>query len=335
MTNNEKKWIFYVTLSDNMWGGKKRDALSFEDEAWDLVLPAAAEHDFNTILLDVGDGVRYNSHPELALSNSKSRYWVKEQIKKAADLGIKILPRVNFSANHGIWLGEYTRMISTKTYYNVCRDIILEVCDIFDGPDVLSLCMDEENADHVEYDYNVVRQGALLWHDLQYLFDCTNEAGAIPWIATDIMLRNPEEFPKNMGVDNMILGPWYYNALREEHYTRIDSRQEYIDYYSKPKYKWMNLTYVEEDPYFVRFRKHIIPGAKKGYKYIPGVSPCNHCPWCEQDVMEYFRDNAPESILGFYCAPWGGMGLKMNMHDWQYMSMDRFKKAKDMFYPED
>lgn len=335
MNNNEKKWIFYVTLSNNMWDNKE-DSMNFEDEAWDEILPAAAKHGFNTILLDVGDGVRYNSHPELAISQSKSRYWVKEQIKKAADLGLKIIPRVNFSATHDAWLGEYAYMVSTKPYYSVCRDVILEVCEIFDGPDVVSLCMDEEDEDHVknrEGDITIIRQGDLFWHDLQFLFDCTREAGATPYIAADALFTNPEEFHKKMGVDDMIIGPWYYNALREEHYTRIDARQVTIDFYNQPKYKWMNMTYVEEDPFLVRFREQAIPNAKKGYKYIPGLSIYNQCPWCEQDVMEYFSVNAPESILGFYEAPWAG-GTTMQSLEKQYQAMRCFKTAKDMFFPK-
>ena len=85
MNKKEKLWVFYVTLSDNSWG-KKNQTFEFEEEAWNLVLPEVAKHGFNTIKLDVGDGVRYNSHPELAVSDSRSRRWVREQIKKAADL---------------------------------------------------------------------------------------------------------------------------------------------------------------------------------------------------------------------------------------------------------
>lgn len=332
MNNNEKKWIFYVTLSDNMWG-KKEDTMEFEEEAWDLVLPAAAKHGFNTIMLDVCDGVRYNSHPEIAIASSKSRYWVKEQIKKAADLGLKIMPNVNFSTTHDQWLGEYRRMVSTKPYYNVCRDVILEVCEIFDGPEILSLTMEEEDEFHVKKNgISVIRQGDIFWHDLQFLFDCSNEAGAIPYIASDSLFEHPEEFPKHMGVDNMIIGPWCYSAVREDHYTRIADRQIFIDYYNQPRYKWMNLTYVEEEPFFVLFREQALPNAKKGYKYIPGVSIYNESPWCEQDVLEYFSVNAPESILGFYEAPWANMTMK-NL-DRQYLGMERFKKARDMFFPE-
>ena len=224
-------------------------------------------------------------------------------------------------------------MIGTKPYYNVCRDVILEICEIFEGPEYLSLCMDEEDDDHLgKRDLTTIRSGELLWNDLRFLFDCTREAGAIPWIAADTLFNNPDDFYKEMGTEDMLISPWYYNALRKEHYTRIDERQHVIDYYNQSKYKWMNLTYVEEDPFLVRFREQAIPNAKKGYMYLPGLSPTNHCKWCEQDVMEYFRDNAPDSIMGFYEAPWKKM--KMEFLENQYEAMRRYAKAKEMFFPK-
>ncbi|MBQ1229154.1 MAG: uracil permease, partial [Firmicutes bacterium] len=42
----------------------------------------------------------------------------------AAAMGITIIPKLNFSTNHDVWLGEYSRMVSTSIYYGVCRDLI-------------------------------------------------------------------------------------------------------------------------------------------------------------------------------------------------------------------
>ena len=43
MNNKEKMWVFYVSLSQNMWF-KKDDYMIFQEEAWNQVLPAAAKH---------------------------------------------------------------------------------------------------------------------------------------------------------------------------------------------------------------------------------------------------------------------------------------------------
>lgn len=65
---------------------------------------------------------------------------------KASDLGIKLIPKLNFSATHDAWLGEYERMVSTKTYYTVCQDIINEIYEVFEHPDYIHLGMDEEDS---------------------------------------------------------------------------------------------------------------------------------------------------------------------------------------------
>ena len=64
-------------------------------------------------------------------------------------LGIEPLPKLNFSTCHDAWLGPYSRMVSTPAYYDVCRDLIDEVAELFGGPRFFHLGMDEETAQHV------------------------------------------------------------------------------------------------------------------------------------------------------------------------------------------
>ena len=139
-----KIWGIMVYLSHNMWR-KKDTKLDFEDEAWEEILKISAEAGMNTILLDVGDGVQFGSHPELAVEGSWTRQRVHSEVKKAKAMGLDIVPKLNFSATHDFWLGEYARMISTKYYYTVCRDLIREVYELFDHPKYIHLGLDEEN----------------------------------------------------------------------------------------------------------------------------------------------------------------------------------------------
>ena len=105
--------------------------------------------------------MKYESHPELAVNGSWSREALEKEIAYAKSLGIELIPKLNFSACHDIWLGEYSRMLSTRVYYQVCADLIAEVCDIF-KPRFFHLGMDEETEEHQRnYDYCVIRN-----HDL-------------------------------------------------------------------------------------------------------------------------------------------------------------------------
>ena len=75
-----------------------------------------------------------------------------ERAGKISDLkrqvSFELIPKLNFSACHDIWLKDYSRMLSTPIYYEVCRDVIQEVCEVF-KPRYFHLGMDEEDEKHV------------------------------------------------------------------------------------------------------------------------------------------------------------------------------------------
>ena len=55
-------------------------------------------------------------------------------IDECRELGIELIPKLNFSATHHTWLCEYGQMMSTSIYYKACREIIKEVYEAFDHP---------------------------------------------------------------------------------------------------------------------------------------------------------------------------------------------------------
>ena len=84
----------------------------------------------NMVVIDLGDGIEYESHPEIAVKNAwkpKS----KNRAGKMRKLGIEPIPKLNFATTHDIWLKDYSRMVSTDIYYNVCKDLIEEVSLLF------------------------------------------------------------------------------------------------------------------------------------------------------------------------------------------------------------
>ena len=303
---DEKIWALLVQLGTAVFIDHVYDELVFDDSVWDKIVEECAKHKYNTILLDVAEGLQYGSHPELAKKGAWSRTRLKKEIKRLKDLGLTIIPKLNFSAMHDAWLGEYSRMISTKTYYHVCRDLINEAYDLFDKPKYIHLGMDEEDIEHTKkHDYVTIRKGELLWHDLQFLFDCVHDVGATPWIWTDQCFDYPEEFMKRFGPEDVVLSPWQYNALNPEHFTPVSSRQVYIDYYNKPRYRGMNIQYVEDDPWLVKYREMLPKYLEKGYKVFPCMSDANDCGEINcMDTLEFFKEKADAQTLGYVMAPW-------------------------------
>lgn len=283
-------------------------------------------------MLDLCDGIEYGSHPEIAKKGAWTRKNVRDEVKRLKEMGISIIPKLNFSTTHDKWLGEYSRMVSTKVYYNVCRDLINEVYELFDCPKYIHLGMDEEDAKHnAAAEHVVFRQGELYWHDLRFLMDCVEDNGATPWIWSCALFDHPDEYKKHISADEAILSPWYYNAFRKEHYTPVESRAEYVAYYNEGEYAKMNIKYVEEDPFLVNFRNVALPLMKEGYKYVPCASTFNKCPYNTMDLVEYFKNNAPDNqVIGFMTAPWtpAESGNEFVFEE----SLQLLKEARDMFY---
>jgi len=93
----EKIYATLAYLSANQWLPLK-DKIDLREPFWDVLLKKSSEAGINAIMLEVGDGVKYESHPEISLADAWDREKVKKEIARCKELGIKIIPRVNFSS---------------------------------------------------------------------------------------------------------------------------------------------------------------------------------------------------------------------------------------------
>ena len=151
MKNNQKLWGVLVHLSCDMWLGEQNEQplkAVFDENMWNDIIEKTADSGMNTIVLDVGNGVRFFRHPEIAKEDAYSPEWVREQVEKCRKKGIALIPKLNFSTAHDYWLGDYCRMISSSVYYKVTKELIEDVYEIFCHPQYIHLGMDEEDAKH-------------------------------------------------------------------------------------------------------------------------------------------------------------------------------------------
>ncbi len=76
----------------------------------------AAEEGLTTVFMDLGEGMAYPSHPELAVPGTWSVEKMQKELARMRSLGLEPLPKLNFSTCHDAWLKDYHRMISTPQY---------------------------------------------------------------------------------------------------------------------------------------------------------------------------------------------------------------------------
>ena len=192
-----------------VWKSAGSDQMRFDKKLFEELTAYLPECGINTVVLDLADGIVYNSHPELAINGSIAREELCEMIASLRSLGLDIIPKLNLSGCHDVWLKDYARMVSTKEYYKVCLDLIDEICEIF-SPKIVHLGMDEENYENQKlYDYITIRNNDLWWDDLNLFVKAVEKNGARACIWSDYARHRPEEFIKKCP-KSVIQCPWYY-----------------------------------------------------------------------------------------------------------------------------
>ena len=296
----DKLIAFMLYLGENQWddspvrinarGSRYQPKLTTDKKVWREITEFAVECGFNAIQIPTVDGVKYKSHPEITVEGAWEVEELKEELQRLREIGLTPIPELNFSTSHDIWLGEYSRMVSTPIYYEVVRDIIHEVIDIFDKPELFLLDQDEEGAlIQKRMDFVCYRQHDLLWHDIEYILDCVREKGVRPWMSVDLYAHHPEEFVKHVKKDVVIM-PWYYLALREDAEVKLpkhDPDEPYNDFLIS------KIKSYEELP-------------KLGYDVIPMCSNCYRDYGIDHSV-QYIGNVVPDDkLLGLTVAPWVG-----------------------------
>jgi len=287
--NEETIWAYLLHLGCNMWAdrlipGREDEYICFrpylrcETELWNEVVKEMAEAGMNMAVIDVADGVEYESHPEIAVRRAWSPKRLRRELARMRRLGIEPIPKLNFSTCHDAWMGPYARMVSTDAYYAVCRDLIEEVIDLFDGPRFFHLGMDEETAQHQRlYEYVVIRQHDLWWRDLFFYIEAVEKGGSRPWVWSDYVWHYPEIFYAKMPT-SVLQSNWYYQDS-----FSISQRRN-------PRSFHRVRAYLELD--------------ERGYDQVPTGS--NHSfPENFQKTVEYGKKRlAPERLKGFLQTVW-------------------------------
>ena len=280
-------WANLIHLSTNMWADvdvpqwtAKNECVSycptlrFDTKVWNALLRRMADAGMNMVVLDLGDGVRYESHPEIAVRRAWTPDRLRRELAKMRKLGLEPIPKLNFGAGHDVWMGPYARQVSTDAYYAVCRDLIAEVIDLFDKPRFFHLGMDEETPQHQRYnEYVVLRQHDLWWRDLYFLIDRVESGGSRAWVWSDHLWRHPETFLKKMPT-SVLQSNWYYSR-----------------YFGL---KGLRGTYVKA---YLDLEAH-------GYDQVPTGSNYSNDVNFKRTVAFAKRRIAPERLKGFLQTTW-------------------------------
>ena len=103
------------------------DHLRFDEAVWRTLTECMQKVRMNMVVIDLGEAIQYQSHPELAVKGSWPVEKFRKELARLRAMGLEPIPKLNFSTTHDTWLKEYGRQVSTPTYYRVCADLVREV----------------------------------------------------------------------------------------------------------------------------------------------------------------------------------------------------------------
>jgi len=240
---------FLLHLGTNNWQKKDHNARSYLDnedfiyreelncdkETWDKVTAFLPECGINTLVIDVADGVLYDRHPEISIKGAWTKDELRAELARLRKMGITPIPKCNFSCCHSAWLKEYAFMVGTEKYYEVCKDVIEELIEVFDTPPFFHLGLEEENAAAEAAQYiSVVRDCLVQLKDANYLFDICRSKGVRPWIWVDEKsiegMGGDEMFEKYIGKD-VLLSNFNYGSMR--FHSEMCEKNSFARYCSK------------------------------------------------------------------------------------------------------
>ena len=102
---NEMMFGYMMYLSNHMWDDENTPARSWyeaprysenigaEEEAWDETVRTLAAHKYTAVLIDVGDGIKYESRPEISAPDAWDKAFLKKKLDEMRALGITPIPK--------------------------------------------------------------------------------------------------------------------------------------------------------------------------------------------------------------------------------------------------
>ncbi len=232
--NNEMMFATLLHLGSNMWQKKDhwsetvydeeesiyRDSLACDKEIWRKVTDFLPSCGINTVLIDMGEGVRLDCHPELAVEGSWSKEEFRAELARLRSLGLTPLPKFNMSCGHNAWLKDYAYMVGTKTYYQVLKDIIEETIALFDTPAFFHLGLEEEDYQNQKHQpVAVIRSPEKRIRDAEFLFEICRAHGVRPWIWLNpacVESYGGEEAFKAAFPKDVLISNWRYGPIKDE-----------------------------------------------------------------------------------------------------------------------
>ncbi|MCM8774046.1 MAG: hypothetical protein NC820_04865 [Candidatus Omnitrophica bacterium] len=154
-------FLLHITHYDPDWYKLKSKEKPFDLDLGIEIVEEIKKVGLNLLIIDCADGIRYNSHPELARRYTLPPSYLKKLVKYAKENGIEVVPKLNFSQSryhhHNDWFYPYNELFDNPQYWQIAFDIIDELIEICQPQRYFHIGMDEDHDRAISQYINAIK----------------------------------------------------------------------------------------------------------------------------------------------------------------------------------
>jgi len=238
-TLDVRAYLIHITHYDPVWFDRKESERPFDLEVGLEMVEALADVGFNTLVVDLADGVEYPSFPELRRHYSVPMSTVQTLVARAREAGMAVVPKLNFSKSpdarhdHNYWFRPHHEPPDDSRYWKTAFRLIDEIVNELKPVKKFFIGMDEDflrTPEQYVAAVRTLREGlaergirTAMWNDTAHLsgamFGCVEKA-----LAAEDSLPN-----------DIVHGFWDYTPLRPRAARRVmDMRSKGLEVWIAP-----------------------------------------------------------------------------------------------------
>ncbi len=215
-------FLLHMSHYDPVWVKKKGREKPIDLDLALEIVDAMAEAELNLLVIDLADGVKYKSHPELARRYSVPMASLRKIVARVQKQGIDVVPKLNFSGSgvnqHSHWLRPYNMPFEGEEYWRHVWALVDEAIDACQPGRYFHIGMDEDH-----------------WHSLRQFAETINvldeglkERGlrTVMWkdcqdYSTAEACKEKSRASESKIAKDVIQVPWGYARVKDEEVRRL------------------------------------------------------------------------------------------------------------------
>jgi len=220
-----RAYLLHLTHYDPWWWKRKKREKPFDLELGLEVVDHLADAGFNTLIIDVKDGVRFKSLPRISRHYTQPMSVLKRLVAKAESRGLEVVPKLNFSQSplhhHNDWFYPYNRLFDNWEYWDRAGKLMDELIAVCKPKRFFHVGMDEDHSraysqyvTAIKHMHKMLKQRGLrtvIW----------NDTAAFEWGGSNVVHAEKSEYAETRIPKDIVQVLWNYGGVTDKQIKRL------------------------------------------------------------------------------------------------------------------